>query len=218
MAPKEPARQVSTHDSRLTKKGRVLADLADLGARAEIADIGPADDEAIKAYAHRVGAQVEVMISGYLSDKRGVRLPSADLVADQMAEWLSGLALPSRSDMGDLVGPFWTAEHARKMLGLTRSGMAERRKSGSILAMEDNGDFFYPVNQFETHQGVVRVRPGLRSFLIGLKAQDSWTVGVLLHTPAPELDDSTPLEWVRQKRDQDVLAAYAHRLTHEWSH
>lgn len=134
-----------------------------------------------------------------------------DLVLDKIAD-------PDRSEMAELVAPVWSAEHARRVLGISRPAMLDRRKTGSLLAVQSSdGDFFYPVSQFEKQAGKVRVKPALRQFMMALRDHDPWTIAVLNHTPAPELDDLTPLDWVRERRDAQTLADYARVLKAEFA-
>jgi hypothetical protein len=124
---------------------------------------------------------------------------------------------PDRSELADLVAPLWTAEHTRRVLGLSRSAMSQRLKTGSVLAvMSAEGDIFYPASQFETRQGTVRVMPALRKFIMVFRDLDRWTIAVLTHTPATELDGLTPLDWVREGRDVKALVDYAGGLAAEY--
>ncbi|MDN4161134.1 hypothetical protein [Nocardioides abyssi] len=75
----------------------------------------------------------------------------------------------------------------------------------------------YPLAQFVKRDGVVVVRDGVLRMLEALREQDSWTVAVLLHTPAAELDGLTPLQWMREGRPVEVLAEYAKVLRRELS-
>lgn len=50
-----------------------------------------------------------------------------------------------------------------------------------------------------------------------LRDHDPWTIAVLNHTPAPELDDLTPLDWVREGRDAQALVDYARVLKAEFA-
>lgn len=125
---------------------------------------------------------------------------------------------PQRSELVDLVAPVWTAEHTRRVLKLSRPTMLDRRRTGSLLALKSSdGDYFYPVSQFEKRDGKVQVKPALRQFMMVLRDHDPWTVAVLHHTPAPELDGLTPLDWARQDRDTTTLVEYAKVLNAEFS-
>lgn len=172
----------------------------------------------IAEYALAVGRRVTELVAKALeraphairTDPQAMADAIADLVLDKIAD-------PDRSELADIVGPMWTAEHARRELGISRPAMLDRRRSGSLLALKSSdGDFFYPVCQFEKSSGEVRVKPGLRQFMMVLRSHDPWTVAVLLHTPAPELSDLTPLAWLREDRDTQTLVSYAEALRAEF--
>ena len=122
------------------------------------------------------------------------------------------------SELAELVGPVWTAGHTRRVLGLSHGSMLNRRQVGALLALPTaDGDLVYPVSQFEKRNGEVQVKPAVREFMHVLRDRDPWTVAVLLHTPAPELEDLAPLEWVRQGRDSQNLVDYAAVLDREFA-
>jgi hypothetical protein len=169
-------------------------------------------------YARAVGNRVTELIVQALE-----RAPHAARTdPDSLADIVSGLLVdrvidPDRSELADLVAPLWTAEHTRQVLGLSRATMLERRKSGSLLALKStDDDFFYPVDQFEKHGEKVRVKPALRRFFMVLRDRDPWTIATLLHTPTPELDNLTPLEWVRAGNETATLVACAEALNAEF--
>lgn len=119
----------------------------------------------------------------------------------------------------DVVGQLWTAERTQEALGhLSDASMRTRREAGTLLAISTaEGDMFYPVDQFETRDGVVQVKPGLQEFMQLLRERDPWTVAVLLHTPADELGGRSPLEWVQRSGDPSALLAYATAVSQEFS-
>ncbi|WP_028644594.1 hypothetical protein [Nocardioides sp. URHA0020] len=96
--------------------------------------------------------------------------------------------------------------------------LAELRRDGLILGVEStDGDHRYSVAQFERAGDLTRVRPGLQSLFRALRKHEAWTVAVLMHTPAPELGDLTPLQWVRAGGDRARLDAYARLVSNELS-
>jgi hypothetical protein len=170
-------------------------------------------------YARAVGNRVTELVEQALedapdavrTDPNSMAEVIADLVVDRVAD-------PDRSELADMVAPLWTAEHTRRVLKLSRPTMLDRRKAGSLLALKTtDGDFFYPVSQFERRDGKVQVKPALRKFMMVLRDRDPWTVAILIHTPAPELGDLTPLDWVRQGRDSKPLLDYAHVVNTEYA-
>jgi hypothetical protein len=167
-----------------------------------------------------VAELVTFRLATALADNSNATLADPEAVA----EAISGIVVdsaggPDRNELAGLLAPYWTASRTAQALGgLARSTMTERRRTGSLLGLRTtDGDFFYPIAQFETHGGKVRVKPALRTFFMTLRAHDRWAVGVMLHTPAPELDGLTPLAWAGQRRDPEVLAGYARMLDAEWS-
>ena len=50
------------------------------------------------------------------------------------------------------------------------------------------------------------------------EGHEPWTFATLLRTPAPEREDLTPIEWMRDSdQDQRALRDLALRWVHEWS-
>jgi hypothetical protein len=189
-------------------------DLAASRSRTESRVLVPAE---AAEYAQAVGNRVTELIEQALEgDPHAARTDPnciAEVIADLIVDKVAG---PARCDFADLVAPLWTAEHARRVLKLSRATMAERRKTGSLLALRTTGgDFFYPVSQFEKRNGKVQVKPALRKFMMALRDQDPWTTAVLMQTPASELRDQTPLGWIRDGGDPQTLASYAEVLRAE---
>jgi hypothetical protein len=50
-----------------------------------------------------------------------------------------------------------------------------------------------------------------------LRSQDPWSVAVIVNTAAPELRDTTPLEWARAGHDEEVLVRLARTIEAEWA-
>lgn len=171
------------------------------------------------AYARAVGDRVTELVQQALEHSpRALRVDPDTFAATITDLVVDTAAPPDRSELADLVAPLWTAEHTRRVLGLSRATMQDRRKAGTLLALKTtDGDFFYPVAQFEKHAGKVRVKPALRAFMMALRDRDPWTVAILLHTPAPELGDRTPLDWVRARRDLEDLQGYAEVVNAEFA-
>lgn len=122
------------------------------------------------------------------------------------------------SELAALVAPLWSAGHTREVLGLSQQAMLDRARAGSLLALTtSDGAVFYPVWQFEKREGNVQVKPGLRKFVTVLRDHDQWTVAVLIKTPAAELADKSPLDWVCDGGDTTTLVTYAERLRTEFT-
>ena len=148
-------------------------------------------------------------------------LPTAVEVASRVAD----LVLPAKDDnpMVELLAPFWSSSKLQTEFGTIRQALDSRMKVGSLLGLKTgDGQLVFPVFQFiRSRRGALTVRPGVIEML--KVARDStdyepWTFATLLLTPASELDDRTPIAWMRdQDQDQGELRKLAHRWVHEWS-
>lgn len=97
------------------------------------------------------------------------------------------------NDLAEVVGPCWSEARVLSSLGATVETVSSWIEAGAIHALTTaDGDRLYPVAQFQRRGGVVEVKPGLRPVFEALRDFHPWTVAVLLHTAAPELDDATP--------------------------
>lgn len=122
------------------------------------------------------------------------------------------------NEIAHLVGPLWSEAKVCDALGVDATTLATRRKAGTVLApTTQDGIRVYPVFQFHQTAGIVEVRLALTKFLTALRCFDPWAVAVLVNTPAPELLDRTPLEWLRTCGDPKVLSGLASRVSNEWN-
>lgn len=124
------------------------------------------------------------------------------------------------NELAALLAPYWTADHTQQTLGIpSQQALDARLRDGTILGLRSTtGDVLYPVCQFhKDDNGTVVVSPALVPVFQALRDYDSWAVGVLLHTSAPELGHLTPLQWVREGRPATVLADLAHAVRREWA-
>jgi hypothetical protein len=146
-------------------------------------------------------------------------VPNPEQVADSLVDVMDLSADPRANELAAFLGPFWSATKAREALRVgSRQAMESRRKSGALLGLRtSDGAIVYPVWQFRRSAGVVEVRPPLVPMLRTLKHYDPWTVGVLLRTPAPELETLTPLDWARAGRSPEALRVLACVVAREWS-
>ncbi|WP_395656524.1 hypothetical protein [Nocardioides sp.] len=123
--------------------------------------------------------------------------------------------------LADLLAPYWSAPRTLQELGITAGEMRQRLADGSVLAVATyGGTLFFPIWQFERHpDGGVEVKPGLITIMQTLRTviEDGWMVGTLLRTPAPELDDLTPEQWVDADREPATLDRYAAGLVRKGS-
>lgn len=131
-----------------------------------------------------------------------------------------------RSAMADIVGPFWPGSRVREALHLkSRQALAERVKSGSVLALpviENSGKttLVYPVSQFRRLGEEIEVRPELVAMLRVLREHDPWSVALVLAAPAEELGDVSPIEAAKPGPDRPAVeefAALARTIHREWT-
>lgn len=125
---------------------------------------------------------------------------------------------PEENELADLLAPYWTGQRTAEALRLDPSELADERSAHRLLGlMTTDGDYFYPVRQFErSDTGTTRVKPGLVRFMEAIEGLDPWTVGVLAVTPAEELDGLTPLQWLDDGRDPGRLIELAHVIRCEF--
>ena len=125
---------------------------------------------------------------------------------------------PEEVTMVQLLAPYWSEGKVMEALGLTPAELANHRESGLILGLPDTGGrLSYPVWQFRRRpDGVVEVKPKVGQILEAFHDRvEPWTAGVLLRTPAPELDDLTPEQWIKEGRDTSALIRYAYLIAAE---
>ena len=124
----------------------------------------------------------------------------------------------TQNEIAEVVGACWSENKVLTALGVTSETLAAWRSTGRILGLlSSDGARAYPVTQFERRAGAVEVRPALLPVLRALRGFDPWAVAVLLHTPAPELDGRTPLEWLSGGRAPETLAGLAETVAREWA-
>ena len=125
--------------------------------------------------------------------------------------------LPQSNEIGALVGPFLSDARVSELLRLPVDQLASRQQAGEILGLvTSDGVTVYPVWQFRWRNGRVEVKPALVPVLQTLQRFDVWTVAVLLHTPSPELDGLTPLDWLRRGNQPETVADLARVVAREW--
>jgi hypothetical protein len=117
------------------------------------------------------------------------------------------------------LAPFWSSAKVRDELGVsTRQALASRIASGSVLALRTaDGRLLFPVFQFVRTANGVRVRDGLSALFSELREFDPWSVALMAVSPAPELDDQSPLQWLRDGHAADAVASLAAAMRREWS-
>lgn len=123
------------------------------------------------------------------------------------------------NELADLLAPFWSQRRTCEALGISVEQLAEEVAARRVLGLGAPGRTkpFFPVEQFErASDGRIRVKPGLVGFMTGLKSHEPWTIGVALKLPMEELDDLTPLDWLRDGGEPVRLVEAARILNSEW--
>ena len=107
---------------------------------------------------------------------------------------------PEENEIAAVTGPFWSEPKTCEALHLTSDALVSLGEAGKALGLvTSDGVTVYPQWQFQRRDGRVEVRPALRAVFQTLQRFDGSTVAVLLHTPSPELDDMTPLDWAEKR-------------------
>ncbi len=120
--------------------------------------------------------------------------------------------------IAEVVGACWSENKVLTTLGVTSETLAAWRSTGLILGLlTSDGTRVSRVTQFERRAGATEVRPALLPVLRTLRAFDLWAVAVLLHTPAPGLDDASPLDWLYDGGAPEALARLAGTVAREWA-
>lgn len=96
-----------------------------------------------------------------------------------------------------------TTSQIAEILGVTRQAPYERYKAGTLLAIYDNGEYRFPLWQFDPN-GPNGVIDGLPKVLKALKMSDfaklSW-----LSSPNPYFEGKTPIALLKQGDKQRVI-------------
>jgi hypothetical protein len=177
---------------------------------------------AVAIWADEVASGVKVRLMAAVERARVAEtdLPPADEVADRISDLILTPGDDTPNRLSEHLGPFWSGTKVQRELRLmSRQALDERRKTGRVLALKTSDNHrIYPVSQFQRRGNRVEVKPELVSMLSVLRDHDPWSVAVLLRTPAPELENLTPLDWIHQGRETAATQALAHRVSREWSH
>lgn len=123
------------------------------------------------------------------------------------------------SALVDAVGPAWSTRKVRAELGgVSPQAVHQRVARGTLWALPtSDGSTVFPTFQFVRRNGRLETKRGLQAMFKILRAEDPWAVAVLMKTPAPELGDTSPVEWERRGGSVDALERLAHDLVREWS-
>jgi len=145
--------------------------------------------------------------------------------AMEVTDRFSDLVLPTteNNSMVELLKPFWSSAKLQQEFKASRQALDSRMRVGSLLGLKTgDGQLVFPVFEFiRDTKGALKVRSGVIEMLKIVRNSEGyepWMFATLLRTPAPELEDLTPIEWMRDPdRDQRELRALALRWVHEWS-
>jgi hypothetical protein len=135
-------------------------------------------------------------------------------LADRM---LAVVPAPSRWD--DLLGPFYTtAEVAKRLGGISRQALADRRERRTILALKTaDGVLVYPAFQFA--DGGHQVVAGLAEVLQAFRGSevDEWTLAGWLVAPSRALGGRSVIDWLRDGRDLAAALTLARDASRRFS-
>ena len=159
------------------------------------------------------------------SAEQYAQLNVAPPTAMEVAERFSTLVLPTsvNNPMVELLKPFWSSAKLQQEFKASRQALDSRMRVGSLLGLKTgDGQLVFPAFQFiRDTKGGLKVRPGVIDMLKIVRTSEGyepWTFATLLRTPAPEREDLTPIEWMRDSdQDQRALRDLALRWVHEWS-
>jgi hypothetical protein len=128
-------------------------------------------------------------------------------VTERLALVVTGV-LGDFNRRSEIVDGALTTTEAAKRLKLSRQGPHDRRRDHQLLGVPHNNDWLFPAWQFDgrTRTGVLRSLPPVLEALAPL---EEWDQAFWLATPAPELDDRTPIEALRDPRAQTTIVLLA---------
>lgn len=100
------------------------------------------------------------------------------------------------------LGPVYRQSDVARLLGKSKQAVSADR---GLLRLEmRNGDLGYPVFQFEGRRQLAGIREVIRTLEPAVASP--WTTASWLTSPAPELDDRTPLAALRGGDSEWVIA------------
>lgn len=121
---------------------------------------------------------------------------------------------PAPNKMAELVGPFYDTARVVALLGISKQGVHDRIKRGSVLAMQTSDNVWvYPVFQFADR----RIRPDLAPVLRTFRGQPAWSVAVWFATPTDDLEGASPEEWLRNGGDSALVQRLAGQAVGRWA-
>lgn len=171
----------------------------------------------VDGYVHELQEQLKTVLKA-----RGHSVDQLMDVTSAVDLLVSSSTVPNTPNkLAQLVGKVWTGARAREELGVpTRQALQARRDTGSVLGVKaSDGSVYFPLSQFRREGSKTVVKPAMQAMFRVLRGHDPWAVAVLLHTPAPELENTTPLEWEHTHGDSaaEKLRTLAQHVDREWS-
>lgn len=112
------------------------------------------------------------------------------------------------------IGPFYDTASVMALLGgVSRQAVDARRRKHTILALKTaDARWVYPVFQFNRRDVNPALVPAIRAFA----DSPAWSAALWFVTPNPDLDDMSPLDWVRKQQPAEVLEQSANQTAREW--
>ncbi|QSR28773.1 hypothetical protein CFH99_24430 [Nocardioides aromaticivorans] len=125
--------------------------------------------------------------------------------------------MSERHELVDVIGGIWTKDLAADVLGLTDVDLEDWCRRGDLLGLQTaDSDLVFPAWQFHRPaDGTVQVRNGVVQLVRALTGQPAWSIAVLFVTPTPELDDMSPIDWIRSGRDAEALTRLGDQIRRE---
>lgn len=119
--------------------------------------------------------------------------------------------------LAELVGPVFNTVGVHRLLGIDSLDAEARHQIGELLALRTADDqVVYPTFQFSGSS----INPDMAALFIRFAKVPNtpwWTVAAWFQTPRPELDGSTPADWVRDGRGLEALEPSIMECVHRWS-
>lgn len=100
-----------------------------------------------------------------------------------------------------LAGGALSADETGRILGITRQAVDKRRRTGTLLAFKEGGDWRYPACQFADGEVVA----GIAEVVRGLNSASPWVALDFLLAPDTVLVGRTPLEALKAGDRDTVL-------------
>ena len=132
---------------------------------------------------------------------------------DAAAGRRAALAAAARTVWDDAVGPLLSGGLARDLLGgVSRQRLGQLVKDGQLIALpQRSGSRAFPAWQFDEDGRPLTDLVRAHRTLVADGEMSAWTAASWFTHPHPELDGSTPLDWVRTGNDPDRLHIAAGR-------